>query len=101
MSQLRFRGWHSMFNRFRPTDRRCALVLITGLAAAPAVYAESAASAPSDDLSLQEVVVTATRREESVEKVPISIDALNQQQLSQYGIKSISDLAAMVPGLQF
>ena len=90
-----------MFNRFRPTDRHCALVLMTGLAAAPAVHAESAASAPSDDLSLQEVVVTATRREESVEKVPISIDALNQQQLSQYGIKSISDLAAMVPGLQF
>ena len=89
-----------MFNRFRP-DLRCTVVLMTGLAAVPAVHAESAASAPSDDLTLQEVVVTATRREESVEKVPISIEALNQQQLSQYGIKGISDLAAMVPGLQF
>ena len=90
-----------MFNRFRPTDRRCALVLMTGLGAVPAVHAESAVSAPADDLSLQEVVVTATRREESVEKVPISMEALSQQQLSQYGIKGISDLAAMVPGLQF
>lgn len=89
-----------MFNRFRP-DLRCTVMLMTGLAAVPAVHAESAASAPSDDLTLQEVVVTATRREESVEKVPISIEALNQQQLSQYGIKGISDLAAMVPGLQF
>ena len=90
-----------MSDRFRPAGLRFALVLIAGLAPVPALHAESVASDSSDDLSLQEVVVTATRREESVEKVPISIQALNQQQLSQYGIKGISDLAAMVPGLQF
>jgi iron complex outermembrane recepter protein len=91
-----------MSNRFRLADPRCTLVLMmTGLSTAPAVHAQSAASGSSSDLSLQEVVVTATRREESVEKVPISIAALNQQELTNYGIKSISDLAAMVPGLQF
>ena len=85
----------------RPAKRRCALVLMMGIAAVPAAYAATVASDNSDESSIQEIVVTATRREESAEKVPISIEALSQQQLSQYGIKGISELAAMVPGLQF
>jgi outer membrane receptor protein involved in Fe transport len=50
---------------------------------------------------LEEIVVTATRREESVEKVPISISALSQQDLAEGNIKSIADIAAITPGLQF
>jgi outer membrane receptor protein involved in Fe transport len=49
---------------------------------------------------LEEVVVTATRREESVEKVPISINAISQTELTEAGIKGISDIAAVTPGLQ-
>ncbi len=51
--------------------------------------------------TLEEITVTATRREESVQNVPISIDALTQAQLSASGAVSIADVAAMVPGLQF
>ena len=91
-----------MSNRFRLGDPRCTPVLMMAvLSTVSAAHAQSTASDSSSDLSLQEVVVTATRREESVEKVPISIEALSQQELTNYGIKSISDLAAMVPGLQF
>jgi outer membrane receptor protein involved in Fe transport len=71
-----------------------------GFFVAPMVCAQSATTATGEG-SLQEVLVTATRREESVEKVPISIQAMDQEQLTQYGIKDIADLAAMVPGLQF
>jgi iron complex outermembrane receptor protein len=49
---------------------------------------------------LEEVVVTATRRSESVEKVPISIVALGQNELAQSGIKSITDIAAVTPGFE-
>ena len=45
--------------------------------------------------------MTATRRELSVEKVPISIEALDQKALMENGIKNISDLAEMVPGLNY
>ena len=63
---------------------------------------QSQAMAPSASSNeLEEVVVTATRRAESVEKVPISIEALDQQALTQDRVESISDLAAIVPGLQF
>lgn len=51
--------------------------------------------------SLEEIIVTATRRSESVEKVPISIEALGESDLVQNGVKGIAELAAIVPGLQF
>lgn len=44
--------------------------------------------------------MTATRRSESVEKVPISINALSQKDLTEGAIKSINDLAEVTPGLQ-
>jgi outer membrane receptor protein involved in Fe transport len=50
---------------------------------------------------LQEIVVTATRRSEEESKVPISIVALDQAALNTSGIKTISDVANHVPGIQF
>jgi iron complex outermembrane recepter protein len=74
-----------------------ALILMT----VPAALHAQAPIPPATTSELSEVVVTATRREESVEKVPISIQVLDQQALTQYGIKDFTDLAAMVPGLQY
>src|ERR1700679_2995939 len=87
-----------MFHRVRPAGLLCLSVLIAAFSAVGPARADGTGAA---EPSLEEVIVTATRREESVEKVPISIEALDQHELTQYGIKSISDLAAMVPGLQF
>ena len=50
---------------------------------------------------LQEIVVSATRRNEEESKVPISIVALDQEALSTSGIKSISDVASHVPGIEY
>lgn len=50
---------------------------------------------------LAEIVVTAQRRQENIQQVPISINALTQAQMAEAGIKNISDLAAATPGLQF
>jgi iron complex outermembrane recepter protein len=50
---------------------------------------------------LEEITVTATRREESKEKVPISVAALGQGQIANLGITSLADIAAMTPGLQY
>jgi iron complex outermembrane recepter protein len=61
----------------------------------------SAPITDTDAMALQEVVVTATRRSESLEKVPISITALTQDQLTAGEIKGIADIAAVTPGLQF
>src|SRR5450755_1214244 len=51
------------------------------------------------DISLEEVTVTAQRREESASKVPISITAFGAEQLAQRSITTERDLQTSVPGL--
>jgi iron complex outermembrane receptor protein len=78
--------------------------LIIGLNATLAgpIYSAAAVEASKDTgLTLQEIVVTATRREESIERIPISISAVGQADLAAAGIKSVEDLNSLVPGLQF
>lgn len=47
-----------------------------------------------------EITVTASRRDESLSKVPISIVAETQQSLQTRGLRNISDLARATPSLQ-
>lgn len=48
---------------------------------------------------LEEIVVTAERREEKLDKVPISVTAFSQKTMDDLHIQSFNDLAAIVPGL--
>jgi outer membrane receptor protein involved in Fe transport len=48
-----------------------------------------------------EIIVTATRNEASITKVPISISAFNQEGLDRQGVKDVSDLATISPGVTF
>jgi iron complex outermembrane receptor protein len=89
------------FNQFalRPAIPYAAAALIwSGAAAAQqqAAATEATASGP-----LQEVTVTATRREESLSKVPISVTALTQEALDDRGIKDFSEVARFTPGVNF
>jgi iron complex outermembrane recepter protein len=57
-----------------------------------------------DDVShegLTEITVTATKRSENLNKVPISIAALTPEAMAESGIKSFRDVAALVPGIEF
>ena len=53
-----------------------------------------------DTFALEEVVVTAQRKEESLQKVPVSIDALSADDLVNRDIRTATNLAEQVPGLQ-
>ena len=46
---------------------------------------------------LQEVIVTATRRAESLSRVPISVTALTQEALDDRGVKDFSEVARFTP----
>ena len=50
-------------------------------------------------LALQEIVVTAQRREQSLESVPYSISVVSGNQLSDAGVTDIASLTSQVPGL--
>lgn len=51
--------------------------------------------------SIDEIVVTATRREETLSRVPVSVSAFSQDALQEANIKSINDLQRSIPGLVF
>ena len=68
------------------------------------VYAQSTTdlrSAAAADNTLEEVIVTANKREESIDKVGMTIKAIGGAQLEQEHITSPLDLAAAVPGLSY
>ena len=68
-------------------------------------WADQQAAQPAEEApqagALQEVVVTATRREQSLSKVPISVTALTQESLDDRGIKDFSEVARFTPGVNF
>jgi iron complex outermembrane receptor protein len=55
----------------------------------------------ADEGSLEEIVVTAQRREESIQKAAIAIDAQSGDSLLQEGITKPEDLSKLVPALSF
>ncbi len=56
------------------------------------------AAAPQDDEGIKDIIVTATRRSESAQKVPISITALDSKSVRT--LQTSADLGALVPNVQ-
>lgn len=75
---------------------KCALFSSTVLATQTDVTSYSTASA--QQLALEEIVVTARKREESLLEVPLSISALTSEQIQILGIKDVAELSDFTPG---
>lgn len=74
------------------------------IAALAQVAPAPAPDAPADTAAsggLGEIVVTATRKAESVQKVPISIQALGAEKLEQHQVATFADYAGMLPSVSF
>jgi outer membrane receptor protein involved in Fe transport len=59
------------------------------------------AQAANSGGGLQEIVVTAQRRTQSLQDVSISVTAFNQEQMDAQGVRSIDDIARLTPGITF
>jgi iron complex outermembrane receptor protein len=66
---------------------------------APIALAQADQPTAAPAAGLEEIVVTARRREERVQTVPIAITAFSQQDIEQKHITQIADLAKNVPSL--
>ncbi len=64
-------------------------------------HAQDASPAPQkpEAKTLDTLVVTAQKREEVMQDVPITVTALSQQTLQDSGVRDIKDLQVLVPGL--
>ena len=84
---------------------RCALGLLGSTLVSGSVLAQeqqgSAAEAPGPSGGLEEIVVTAQRRQERVQDVPISISAFSSEQMDSQGVRSVDDIARLTPGITF
>src|SRR5579863_5373084 len=68
-------------------------------AATAAIAAIIAAPAPAQTTDLTEIVVTARKRDESLQNVPVTIDAFTAQTIKAAGIESPRDFVALVPNM--
>jgi outer membrane receptor protein involved in Fe transport len=67
----------------------------------PPAIADYAGGAAATPHGLQEVVVTAEKRAETLEKVPISVSVLGRDEMLQRQIVDMADVAAITPGVDF
>jgi iron complex outermembrane receptor protein len=77
----------------------CATGLIGSLLLSPIAQAQTDAQPQADNGGLADIVVTANRRDERNQDVPIAITALSSERLQQQGIAKEQDLQASVPSL--
>jgi len=78
------------------TSRALYLVLaMSGAFGAAHAMAADASNQPA----LEEIIVTAEKRSENLQDVPISVVAINSQQVQDAGITNIRNLAILTPGL--
>lgn len=71
---------------------RSVIISGTCLTASPVLFAQG---------TLEEIIVTATKRERSMQDVPITMSAISGDSLDRLGIKGMDSLAVSTPGLFF
>jgi iron complex outermembrane recepter protein len=69
-----------------------------GAGAVPTFAQEAEAS--SDDGGLVDIVVTATRREESLNRIPLAIQAVSGESLGQLNVANFEDLVEYLPNVR-
>ena len=81
-----------------PSRLQFAILAALGAAALPAA-AQTAPAAEPAVTTLDVVKVTARKREESLQDVPVAVTALTAEQLDKLAIKDLGDLQGQVPNL--
>lgn len=82
--------------------RTFALASASFLSLASPAFAQDTAAKDTDEASIgsEDIVVSARRREESAQDVPLVVNAVTAETLDKLNIREFKDVAALVPGLQ-
>src|SRR6188474_2588747 len=75
--------------------------IVLNLFASAALLLHGANVIAADDEALEEVIVTATLREQSLVETPVSITVLNERTLQDAGRQHFEDVLAAVPNLNW
>lgn len=74
-------------------------LLAAAVASSVSAFAQTESSPVPSNAGLIEIVVTAQRREESLQDAAIAIEAVSQEELTRQGMESAQDLAMLSPAL--
>ncbi|MFA5496501.1 MAG: Plug domain-containing protein, partial [Porticoccaceae bacterium] len=84
------------------TTKRSFGLLAAGVAAAGMSWGqESDAVGRSTMRTIEEVVITATRREQDSQTVPVSVNAFSASMLEERTVRDLGDLTKIAPGIRF
>jgi outer membrane receptor protein involved in Fe transport len=83
----------------RISARKAGLMACAVLAGAMPAAAQQNVNSQADDEPAGEIVVTATRQEQRLSRVPISVAAISQQQADKQGVKTVDDVIRLTPGI--
>ncbi len=78
-----------------------AVMLAVGMSLATGAAGVGAQSSAGAAAGLEEIVVSARKRDESIQAAPLAVQALSAAQIEERGISSISELSKFTPGLTF
>lgn len=94
-------AWHRTPKRRHPSCSTSRIQMSVALALS-GVLASSPELLWANELgTIDEVVVTARKRDEALRDVPITITAFSQNDIAQMGLDSLEDISAVSPGLSF
>lgn len=95
---------HTMSARFAVSARVALLggAALLGLGLPAAAFAQEAAPAAetTDDTSGNEIIVTATKREQTLQDVPVAVSVTTAETIERAQIRDIKDLSSVVPSLR-
>jgi iron complex outermembrane receptor protein len=91
---------HTAVPYFRPSAIALALAALAGAAAAQQTP-PPADKAEAKKEETQIITVTATRRVERLQDVPLSVSTANAQQIENSGVRSVADISKLVSGVTF
>ena len=86
---------------FRKSLMASTATLIALSAPGVAVAQTAPAAAAEDESGITDIIVTAQRREENLQSVPISVSAFGADAIKEKGLTDVSRLEGLVPGFTF
>ncbi|MFV0645938.1 MAG: TonB-dependent receptor [Sphingomonadaceae bacterium] len=87
------------FSAFLTATSLATIAFATPASAQETMQEEPAPEEATSGSAVQEILVTARRREEALQDVPISVSAISGEQLEQTGIRNVTDLQFRTPSL--
>jgi len=77
----------------------CRALAVAATVISPGVIFIPVSTALAQSTTLEEVVVTATKREETLQNVPITMQAFTSEELERYNIRNATEISRLAPNL--